>query len=103
MSGFIDFAASKKCYAITWSYGEICVGCNCCGRQEGKLKIWEARLDYHKTELDRELNFNGWAEDYPEIIKAQKSNNKANISYHRAKIRYCNKAIKATTQIKTKR
>jgi hypothetical protein len=99
MSGFIDFAASKKCYAIMWSYGGICVGCNCCGRQEKGLKTWEARLNYHKEELERNLNFNQWAEGYPELIKTQKANAKINIAHEKAKIRQCKKAIKRLSLI----
>lgn len=94
MSGFIDFAASNKCYAVMWSYGEICVGCNCCGRQEKGLKMWEARLNYHEEELDGNINFNQWADGYPEMIETQNENIKINIAYHEAKIRYCKKAIK---------
>jgi len=94
MSEFVDLAASNKCYAIMWSYGEICLGCNCCGRQEKDLKMWEARLNYHEEELDRNINFNQWVEDYPEMIETQKANIKINITYQKAKIRYCKKAIK---------
>ena len=32
MSGFICSSASKNCENLIDSYGEICVGCNCCGR-----------------------------------------------------------------------
>ena len=91
MSGFIDFSASNKCYAVTWSYGGICVGCNCCGRQEKGLKMWKARLNYHEEELDRNINFNQWVKGY---IETQKVNIKINIAYHKAKIIYCKKAIK---------
>ena len=77
-----------------WSYGEICVGCNCCGQQGKGLKMWEARLNYNKQELDRNLNFNQWAEGFPKLIETQKANVKINISYQMAKIRQCKKAIK---------
>lgn len=99
MRGFIDFSASNKCYAVMWSYGEICVGCNCCGRQEKGLKMWEARLNYHNEELERNLNFNQWAEGYPELIETQKANIKINIAYQKTKIRYCKKAIKRLSLI----
>lgn len=99
MSGFVDFAASKRCYAVMWSYGEICVGCNCCGRQEKGLKMWEDRLNYHKEELKRHLNFNQWAAGYPEMIEKQKENIKINIDYENRKIRYCKKTIKKLSLI----
>ena len=93
MKSFVDIGVSKKCYAVMWSYGEICVGCNCCGRVEKGLKMWEARLSYHQEELERNLNFNQWAEGYPELIKTQKANTKINIAYEKAKIKYCKKVI----------
>ena len=93
MKSFVDVSVSKKCYAVMWSYGEICVGCNCCGRIEKGLKMWEARLNYHKEELERNLNFNQWAYDYPELMRVQKENMKQNISYEKSRIRYCKKAI----------
>lgn len=94
MSGNICFPVEKKCYATIWSYGNICVGCNCCGRQKKGLKMWEARLNFHKGELERNINFNQWAEGCPELIETQKTNIKINIAYQKAKIRYCNKIIK---------
>ena len=90
----ICFSVEKNCYATNWSYGEICVGCNCCGRQGKRLKMWKSRLNFHQAELERNINFNQWAEGYPELIETQKLNQKENIKYEKAKIRYCNKVIK---------
>ena len=92
MKTFIDFAALKKCYATAWSYGEICVGCNCCGRFEKGMRMWEARLKYHQEELERIVNFADWFED-PKMIEVQKANIKINIAYHKTKIRNYNKVI----------
>ena len=89
----ISFSVTENCYAVVWSYGEICVHCNCCGRYEKGLKMWEARLNFHKIELERGLNFSNWAED-PRVVKTQKAIQKENISYERAKIRYCKRTIK---------
>ena len=94
---YIDFAALNKCYALMWSYGEICVGCNCCGRQEKGVKMWQARLKYHQEELKRSLNFNQWADGYIKLIETQKENVKISISHEKAKIRQCKKAIKRLT------
>lgn len=77
-----------------WSYGEICVGCNCCGRQQKGLEMYQARLNYHHEELNRHVNFEQWAEGFPELIETQKANIKSNIAHHKAKIRYCQKVIK---------
>lgn len=94
MSGSIDFAAIPKCYAVMWSYGVLCVGCNCCGRVERGLAMWEARLRYHEEELERNLNFSeSWQTDR-KLVAIQKENVRSNVAYHRAKIRYCRKAIK---------
>lgn len=81
----ISQAATENCYAVIWSYGEICVGCNCCGRIEKGLPMWEARLSYHESELERELNFEFF--DDVKLAKIQRENNKLNIKYHGEKIK----------------
>lgn len=93
MKSFVDVSVSKKCYALMWSHGEICVWCNCCGRIEKGLKMWEARLNYHKEELEKSLNFNQWAYDYPDLMRVQKENMKQSIAYEKSRIRYCKKVI----------
>lgn len=40
----------KKCQNPYDSYGEICVGCNCCGRF-GEDTMWQARYDLAVREL----------------------------------------------------
>jgi len=60
MSGFIDITALDNCYATMWSFGEICVNCNCCGRKS-KVGMLAARFNYHKEELDNSINFIHWA------------------------------------------
>jgi hypothetical protein len=96
MSGYIDFAVEKNCYAFGWSYGEICVGCNCCGRTDKGLAMWQARLNYNQQQLDDNLNFSEWAV-HPNLIETQKANIKINIANYRAKIRYCKKKIEKLT------
>ena len=52
----IDIAANKKCYALAWSYGEICVGCGCCSANiEMRTK---ARIKYHEDLLRDCRSFN---------------------------------------------
>lgn len=89
--GNICFSAISKCYATVYSYGEICVGCNCCGRYEKGLKMWEARLEMHKDELDRNLHFDNWFEPHR---KLQEKNVKLNITYHKRFIKQCEERIK---------
>ena len=83
MSG-ICISVTKNCYALAWSYGQICCGTNCCGRYGKGLKMWKARLEYHESCLNEELNFNNWQEGYEEL---QRKNVKENIKYERLKIR----------------
>lgn len=39
----VDYGVSKKCVNHE-SFGEICVGCNCCGRF-GEDTMWQARYE----------------------------------------------------------
>ena len=80
----IDKSVRKDCYAITWSYGEICVGCGCCS-EDPYVRI-PARIAYHEYELDERENFNGWFEEDPDIVEIQKKNLAANIDYHKTMI-----------------
>jgi hypothetical protein len=83
MSGFLDFAAQKNCYATAWSYGEICVHSNCCGQfDKSKKAMLKARIAYHKDLLDDRMRFTAWS-DEPKMLKLQKKNIKADIAYHR--------------------
>ncbi len=92
--GNICFTAERNCYATCYSYGEICVGCNCCGRSEKGLSMWQARLEMHKSELDRNINFDNWHE---KVRKIQEKNRRLNITYHKAKIKFCEKRIEYFT------
>lgn len=76
-------SAKNNCYALIWSYGEICVGCGCCSA-DPKIRI-PARIDYHKEGLEQCLNFDLWS-DEPEMREIQEHNIKANIAYHRHKL-----------------
>ena len=88
--GHIDVSVQKKCYADTWSYCEICVGCNCCGRIERGLLMWIARLDFHKSELERNNN----NINNNRFEKLQNKIRKQNINYHNRHIKKCKERIK---------
>jgi len=47
----LSINARPDCYAILWSYGEICCHSNCCGQFGKGLKMWKARLKYHEYRL----------------------------------------------------
>ena len=74
-------AVVKDCYATMWSYGEICVRCNCCGRfDKDKGKIIKAKLLYAKEQLKGAKHFNGWG-NTEEIRMIQEENVKSSIEY----------------------
>jgi len=81
----IDVAASKKCYATLWSYGEICVHCNCCNKNT-KIRR-KARLKYWKWWLKHNMEFNPGTKS-PSLLALQKWNIQINIREARQKIRY---------------
>ena len=94
MSGFISFSALDNCYATAWSYGEICVHCNCCGRNGKGLKMWQSRLALHREELNNNLNFDRWDECFRDL---QEKNVKANIAYHTKYIKQCERWVRYYT------
>ena len=87
----VCFAAKNNCHALAWSYGEICVGSNCCGQFGKGLKMWEARLEYHLSELKSEEKFDNWILNIEHI---QKKNVRLNKIYHTKYINKCKKMIK---------
>lgn len=84
--GHVSEAAKKNCYALLWSYGEICCDCGCCS--DDALKRARARLAYHEYELERNVNFSGWFEDDPELMAIQKRNVEANIKYDSERVEF---------------
>ena len=87
----IDYAARKDCYAITWSYGEICVGCGCCSKD--KLTRWIARLNYLILEREEHKHFSHWI---PGMIRLQKRNNKSSLVYLNRRIGQYKRLLKVT-------
>jgi hypothetical protein len=85
MSIHISHQARRDCYATMWSYGEICVGCGCCGTGE---KAGKARLGYWKDLLKESRNFRGWFKDNPELYALQKKNKKSDIKLERLMVWY---------------
>lgn len=83
----MSFAAKENCYAVMWSYGISCVGCGCC-----KRGAYEERLEYHKEQLEHDVNFNQWLEGVEDL---QRKNIAANIKYEKRKIRELERKIKA--------
>ena len=92
MSGHLCVSAKKNCYAIMWSYGEICCHSNCCGQFGKGLKMWRARLRYHRHNLKESKAFDNWADD-KDLKKLQQRNKKLNIKYNQQKIKKCEERI----------
>lgn len=65
------------------SYGEICVHCNACGRFD-KSTQKECALKMYREELQKQYDFNNWAEGLEEL---QRKNIKSNIKYLKKKIK----------------
>lgn len=85
----MSFATIEKCYAVMWSYGEICVHCNCCGRYDNdEISVLEARLKYHKELLQQHLNFDSFVtgKKFKKYRHIQGINNLKSIRNERAKI-----------------
>lgn len=83
MSGYVCIGALENCYNPEGSYGEICVGCNCCGRLDkstmhqcriakDKLRLEEAEQDLSDERFQSEL---------------QQKNIRLNIEYFKNKIK----------------
>ena len=71
MSGHISVSVREDCYALTWSYGMICVHCGCCSKDTETRQ--KARLRYWSEECERCESFSEWADD-PEVRKLQEEN-----------------------------
>ena len=83
MIAFIDSQVVEDCMNHN-SYGEICVGCNCCGRygEEGKI---EAQIKYYKESLEENKNFDDWC-DEPFLKLLQQENIDKQNEYYRQKL-----------------
>ena len=54
MSGMICKSVMENCQNFYDSYGEICVGCNCCGRIDTDT-MWQARYEMAITRLSENI------------------------------------------------
>lgn len=91
MSGHICCAVQKNCYNPYDSYGEICVGCGCCGkpspeRDKARLALWERRHE-------EDVNFDNWC-DNPKLRALQEKNRKLNIIFTGRRLRYYRRKVK---------
>ena len=80
------FSVAKDCKNLYDSYGEICVGCNCCGRIDPKTKL-QCQLELAKRQLEESQQFDRWDNDYPAVNAMQHENVAADIEYFKAKIK----------------
>lgn len=96
IKSFADINAKKDCYALAWSYGEICVGCGCCSEDE--LTRTKARLEYHRECLKSNEEFDNWFDDDPALLTMQKNNIAHNIEYEKKKIEIYEARLKDLVQ-----
>lgn len=82
MEAFISRSAVQGCIN-PYSFGEICVGCNACGRFDKDTQK-ECALKIYKQQLKEQYEFNDWIEGMEEI---QRKNIKSNIEYLERKIK----------------
>lgn len=82
---FVCRHAERNCYALTWSYGEICVGCHCCGPPS--LERTAARLRYSKALLKESLEFDQWDKE-PKLRALQERNVRANVRHAKRRVAY---------------
>jgi len=85
VTAFLDFGVQKNCYATLWSYGEICVGCGCCGKPSPQRD--KARLEYWQEELSRLGNFPYFADD-PKLRALQERNIAIDLPIAKRLVRY---------------
>jgi len=89
MVGHICFSVIENCKNYHDSYGEICVGCNACGRinKDTALECWLAVEKEHQQENENHLNGIGFElEEEPQIRALQLRNMKSNVRYYKKKI-----------------
>ena len=91
--GSLSVGIMRNCYATGWSYGEICVGCNACGRiDKDKIKVNKAKLSYAKYEMQRLNHFNSWG-NTKDLIALQKKNITQDKKYWREEIKKINRIL----------
>lgn len=80
---FIDYSVAGNCENLMDSFGEICVGCNCCGRINPETK-YQAQVNVLKRQLQEQIDFDYWIEGHEEL---QRKNQAANIEHIKREIK----------------
>ena len=84
MEAHFDVGAKKNCYALGWSFGEICVGCGCCSDDPVERAL--ARIKYHEWELEQAQVLSLWDDNDPDMREIQRKNVALDIAYNKRKI-----------------
>lgn len=90
--GIVDYDISDDCINAN-SYGEICVKCGCCSRNQNYRDRIIRQIKYYKEMLNEEYAFDGWDEN-EYTRKHQEEVVGANILYFNRKIRRCKKILR---------
>ena len=96
MNVHICYGISDHCYNLEYSYGEICVHCNCCGRVDRKT-MWNARYETdkrHLMETVEKINQVGY------LSAVQQENIIKDISHYRKRLEISRKHLQFSEPIK---
>ena len=95
MSNHICFQISENCKNFYDSYGEICVGCNACGRinKDTALECW-LEIEKRQQQENADDLAGGFELDAdPKIRELQVKNMTSNVLYYEKKIKQIEKLI----------
>ena len=77
---FVDGSVADSCKNHEDSYGEICVGCNACGRID-KSRMYQDYLTVLLRHRQESLSFTMWSTD-PALRSIQEANVIENVKYY---------------------
>lgn len=93
MKADVCFGIQNDCYNVMDSYGEICVGCNCCGLFD-KSTMYQCRIATDKRHLEEEqADIDN--PDYPDV--GQQENIRKNIEWLQKKIAESEEMVRKQT------
>jgi len=90
----ICFSVTKDCVNSD-SYGEICVGCGCCSK-DNNIR-YPARLKMYEEHLQEDLNFDRWMKG---CIRLQKKNQELNITYNKRRVAIYKRLVASLATVK---
>ena len=95
----IDMAVSETCINPN-SYGEICVQCGCCNKNQDHRDRIIKQIRLYKELLQETYLFDNWSKDR-QMLLIQKRNKERNVLYFKRKIRVLKKILRNMRKVKT--